>query len=381
MYQVLLVEDELLVRMGLKNSIPWNEFSMELSAMADNGVTAFELFQKLRPDVVVTDIRMEGMDGCQLIEKIRELDQECAIVVISCLDDFETLRRMMPFQIIDYILKSSMNMEEIYRVLRETRDYLTKIGRIADRSFQKGKSLNQRLADHLRSGAPSPAWKEEREIKEMLVFELSKEDQSKINELAMSFIYELVQRQIPGGILVELENKSFCLFVPEAEGDALEGETKQLARSINGFLGVQFCISLSRRIDKETLSEWYHRQKHEIIEEKSEEKQWDELIRKAVVYMRKHHGEVLQLTDISGVVGVSNSYFSYLFKKETGSNYVEFLNHIRLEEVLKDLCADNQKISCIAKKHGFNNQQYFWRYFKKNMGVSPAKWRQQNRWK
>ena len=67
MYQVLFAEDELLVRLGLQNSIPWENYDMELTAQADNGITAFELFQKLRPDVVLTDIRMEGMDGYELI--------------------------------------------------------------------------------------------------------------------------------------------------------------------------------------------------------------------------------------------------------------------------------------------------------------------------
>ena len=61
-YQVLFAEDELLVRLGLQNSIPWENYDMELTAQADNGITAFELFQKLRPDVVLTDIRMDGMD-------------------------------------------------------------------------------------------------------------------------------------------------------------------------------------------------------------------------------------------------------------------------------------------------------------------------------
>ena len=104
-YQVLFAEDELLVRLGLQNSIPWENYDMELTAQADNGITAFELFQKLRPDVVLTDIRMEGMDGYELIEKIREIDEECAIIVISCLDDFETLRKMIPYKIIGYIRK------------------------------------------------------------------------------------------------------------------------------------------------------------------------------------------------------------------------------------------------------------------------------------
>ena len=66
MYKVLFAEDELLVRIGLQNAIKWSDYSMELVAQADDGGQAFELFQKIRPDVVITDIRMDVMDGHEL---------------------------------------------------------------------------------------------------------------------------------------------------------------------------------------------------------------------------------------------------------------------------------------------------------------------------
>lgn len=55
------------------------------------------------------------------------------------------------------------------------------------------------------------------------------------------------------------------------------------------------------------------------------------------------------------------------------------MNEIRLEEVLKDLKNTDDKVAIVAENHGFHNQEYFSRYFKKVMGISPAKWRQQNR--
>lgn len=65
--------------------------------------------------------------------------------------------------------------------------------------------------------------------------------------------------------------------------------------------------------------------------------------------------------------------------KKTYIIYIEFLNEIRLEEVLKDLKNTDDKVAIVAENHGFHNQEYFSRYFKKVMGISPAKWRQQNR--
>lgn len=87
----------------------------------------------------------------------------------------------------------------------------------------------------------------------------------------------------------------------------------------------------------------------------------------------------LGLGEISGYLGISPSYFSHLFKKETGKTYVEYLNELRLHKVLEELKNSNMKLSVIAERNGFNNLEYFSRFFKKHMGVSPAKWRQQNR--
>ncbi len=379
MYRVLFAEDELLVRLGLQNSIPWEEFSMELVALADNGATAFKLFKECHPDVVITDIRMDGMDGCELIRRIREIDGECAIVVISCLDDFETLRKMISYQIIGYILKAGMQMEEVHSVLREVKEYLVRIGRTGrEPEKANAEGMGSSNVYRLLKDSGAPVWDEGQRMREMLIFEPDREEEDKVSGLAMKFIYELVQRQAPDAEPAELEEKSFCLFWPEGAGE-VEEQAGRLIHSIHGFLGVKFHRKKGSRKGTETLREWYFRLQREEDAEKPEEKQWDATIRKAVRYMREHHCKVLRLADISGVVGMSDSYFSYLFKKETGSNYVEFLNKIRLEEVLKELCVSDEKISFIAEAHGFHNQEYFWRYFKKNMGVSPAKWRQENR--
>lgn len=323
MYQVLFAEDELLVRLGLQNSISWGDFNMELSAQADNGITAYELYQKIRPDVVITDIRMEGMDGCELIRRIREQDQECAIIVISCLDDFEILRKMIPMKIIGYILKASMTIEEICKVLRETKEYLESIGRTGTRVQEEAESLEAVLSSYLLEGGSAPKWSEEQNIGQMLSFCLAKEDQEKINELAMKFVYELVQRHIPGGTLVETKNKSFCLFLPGKDTE-LDKKIERVNRSVEGFLGIRFRAGIEIRNKGESLREMYERLSGRMSEEKGDGEQWDKLIREAVSYMRLHHRETLGLGEISRVLGISPSYFSHIFKKKSNKNYINF---------------------------------------------------------
>ena len=97
-HNILIVDDEQLIRQGLRARIEYLGIDVDEIFEAENGLMALRLQEEHPIDVVITDIRMEGMDGCELIEKIREQDKDCAIIVISCLDNFEILRKMIPYK-------------------------------------------------------------------------------------------------------------------------------------------------------------------------------------------------------------------------------------------------------------------------------------------
>ena len=377
MYQVLFAEDELLVRLGLQNSIDWKAYDMELAAQADNGLQAYELFQKVRPDVVITDIRMEGMDGCELIEKIRQQDKECAIIVISCLDDFEILRRMIPYKIIGYILKASMTMDEVNEVLKKSTEYLKKIGREGKKTDPEKRSPEKELEKYLLGGSQKTGIPDQKKIENLLVFSLKEEDQEKINGIAMEFVYDLVRRQLNKALIVKTGEKEFCVFSEKMQKNP-EDMISRVNHSVEEFLGVRFRVQKGMRKEGEDPKEFYLRVK-EKQPGAGENGSYDQIIMDAFGYMQEHYQESLSLTDISSVLGISSSYFSHLFKKQTGKNYVEYLNEIRLKAVMEDLKNSDFKIAVIAEKNGFHNFEYFSRFFKKATGLSPVKWRQENR--
>ena len=377
MYQVLFAEDELLVRLGLQNSIDWKAYDMELAAQADNGLQAYELFQKVRPDVVITDIRMEGMDGCELIEKIRQQDKECAIIVISCLDDFEILRRMIPYKIIGYILKASMTMDEVNEVLKKSTEYLKKIGREGKKTDPEKRSPEKELEKYLLGGSQKTGIPDQKKIENLLVFSLKEEDQEKINGLAIEFVYDLLRRQLNEALIVKTGEKEFCVFSEKMQKNP-EDMISRVNHSVEEFLGVRFRVQKGMRKEGEDPKEFYLRVK-EKQPGAGENGSYDQIIMDAFGYMQEHYQESLSLTDISSVLGISSSYFSHLFKKQTGKNYVEYLNEIRLKAVMEDLKNSDFKIAVIAEKNGFHNFEYFSRFFKKATGLSPVKWRQENR--
>ena len=378
MYKVLFAEDELLVRLGLQNSIPWSKYEMEVAALVDNGMEAYRLFEEIHPDILITDLRMEGMDGLELVKRVREIDKECAIVVISCLNDFETLRKLIPYNINAYVLKASISIDEVCNVLEQTKEYLISIGRTAKKVIPDLEKPEDIISKYLLGDAVISLEDDFEIFEHLLLFSLEEENKDKINKLAMDFIYELVNRQIPGEMLVPLKDKEFCVFYRSTE-KKMDERIKRINNSIGDFLGVRFKITHSSRRKAENLKDWFDRAYVQQYEINIDENSGKALIQKSIEYMQEHFRESLTLTDISRTIGLSVSYFSYLFKQETGKNYIEYLNEIRLLATMKDLMNTDEKVVVVAQKNGFQNLEYFSRYFKKQTGESPARWRKLNR--
>ncbi|QNK57040.1 response regulator [Paenibacillus sp. PAMC21692] len=122
MYKVIIVEDEMLVRIGLRSSVDWSKFNMMVAADLSDGQAAWNYcLNEGFPDLIITDIKMPKMDGMELITKVRKDNKETRIVVLSCLEEFELVRKAMSLGVSNYILKLTMTEEEIGTVLGAVR--------------------------------------------------------------------------------------------------------------------------------------------------------------------------------------------------------------------------------------------------------------------
>lgn len=103
--KVFLVEDESVVREGLRDNIPWQQFGYQFVGEAGDGEMALPLIRKSRPDVLITDIKMPFMDGLTLSHIVGQEFPEMKIIIISGYDDFEYARQAIREGVEQYLLK------------------------------------------------------------------------------------------------------------------------------------------------------------------------------------------------------------------------------------------------------------------------------------
>lgn len=117
MYRVMIVEDEMFVRIGMEHSIEWGHYEMEVVATASDGVTAYELYEKVKPHLVITDIKMPKMDGIELITKIREQDKMVKFIILTCMEDFKTAKSALDNAVSFYFVKADMHMMDMEKAV------------------------------------------------------------------------------------------------------------------------------------------------------------------------------------------------------------------------------------------------------------------------
>ena len=109
--KVFLVEDETVIREGLRDRIPWDQFGYRFVGEAADGEMALPLIRKTRPDVLITDIKMPFMDGLSLSKIVSKEFPRMKIIIVSGYDDFEYARQAIEVGVDQYLLKPVTRMK------------------------------------------------------------------------------------------------------------------------------------------------------------------------------------------------------------------------------------------------------------------------------
>lgn len=120
MIKVLIVDDERLVRIGVRSSIRWEEYGFTVVGEACNGEEALAKIEALHPHIILTDIRMPKMNGIELLKALEKQGHDMEIIIMSCYNEFDLVRSAMQYGASDYLLKLSMPDDELLEVLKRS---------------------------------------------------------------------------------------------------------------------------------------------------------------------------------------------------------------------------------------------------------------------
>jgi two-component system response regulator YesN len=117
--KVIIVDDEVLVRAGMRIVIPWEAVGFEIAGEATSAEEGIALARRIRPELMLVDISMPGMNGLDMIKILQEELPACDFIILTCHSEVGYLTQAIKLGVRDYILKDSLKPEEIIQTLRK----------------------------------------------------------------------------------------------------------------------------------------------------------------------------------------------------------------------------------------------------------------------
>lgn len=386
MYNILIVDDEPIVKIALRSILPWEEYGFFICGTAGNGLEALSLIEKQHPDVIITDLKMPGMDGLELIRTLKEKNYPGEILVLSNYEDFDSVRSALLLGAADYLLKIKIQADTLLACLNKTTEKLQK--KAGEKSPVPEETIsenrNRLLLSFFQGDSSLTSFiQENRETKLgfmekscaicYVTFEkfLSNDAFSISANLLRDMILDAVQGALQPYILV-LNDYSALVVFSQRELTVSQIKVEQLVKKLyNRFTMYQsfapdmpYQENLKNYEEARKIYQSFHQN----------EGHYKNDVAKTIAYIEENYMHRLTLASISANVNLSSSYLCRVFKSEVGISITSYLNNLRIRKaatLIKEQALSLKEISAMV---GIDDQLYFSRLFKKCMGISPSEY-------
>ncbi len=401
MVKLFLVEDEIVMREGIRRRIDWESEGIEFVGEASDGELAYPLILEKRPDIVITDIKMPFMDGLQLSELIRKELPDTKIIILSGYDEFSYAKEAIKLGVTEYLLKPiapQALIESIRGVIekiekeREEKQRLS--GQSGENDYEKKEmealELFSELAKHILE-------KPEKEAKDKSEEGEKDDDKGYVDVTSAEGVsgkeLENFLRTGSADMAEDLINSIFdaigdqnsksLIFLNYITMDmyfTMMRFLKEIGESgapVNESLGDinEIIRNMTKASDAKAYLTDCLRQVIDLRDNGSAKK-YGKILRDAVSYIDEHYSdEDISLNTLAEYTNVSPNHFSSIFSQEMGITFIEYLINKRMEKAKELLMTTDKKSFEIAYAVGYKDPHYFSYTFKKTTGMTTKEYR------
>lgn len=374
MCNLLIAEDEKSLREKVTGNVDWEGLDYKLF-VAKDGEEALEIIKREPIDILVTDIRMPGMDGLELTERAKSINDQLKVIIISGHAEFELAQSSIRLGVEDYLLKPfrtkrlldvvektrtkiaaerermehQRRQEELARqnLERRIRDVFGWLASARSLFRQAQAPIRHRLGEVLRTGTHSELEAEIASLQRALEENASNPDNLLIilGDIVFSTLsaLEALDLDVQQGIEV------MSRLLPGEPQDQLA----ELQRWVEGFLvEINDLIRARRQGGAE------------------------QLIATVKAYVDEHYRSRISLGMLAEELNMSPSQLSKLFHEYVGETFSDYVNRLKGQKAKELLKGTDQRIYEIADYLGFSDAYYFSAWFKRIVGVSPTEYRE-----
>lgn len=356
-FTAVLIDDESWTRDVLKHIGNWDKLGIDIIAEAADGLYGLEIIKKLKPDIILTDVKMPNMDGLELAKFLNDENYKAKILFISGYDDYNLVRTAFQLNANDYLLKPVKPDElnkQLFRCVEEL-------------SHERKNKSNDEL--YLERVTREP-WIADYEKQRIYLYESLRAKNPLQIESKIKQIYELIEKNAGE---TEIRETMIYLYFD------LHGVLRKVLAESGFSYGELFSViegafvfgsDTSFLEIMEYMKNLYLDSIERMKQLKRERGKID--IQEIRKYIDKNYRENFTLEEVADKFYISREYLSKMFKNETGTGFQGYMTSLKMKKAKELLIEEKMAIKDIADYLGYKETGHFYKVFKKFYDITPG---------
>ncbi len=341
--KILIVDDEGIIVEALAAIVRASDLAFEAVLEAYDAKTALTLIEDERPQIILTDIRMPGMTGIELVRRLHQEGNPAKVIILSAYREFDYAQQALAHGACDYLVKP-ISKEKLLDAIRKAIKLINGQREAAQRSSQyyglrkQAEPMLGQLEEQIRLGLSDKV------------------------ELTLDALFAWINEACPDdpGIASDIGVQAMDTIGAVLRRAGLDaGEPVHRAPPLQMQTDLKaVAVMAAKRIEGTYKGDHYN------------------VLTKAKRFCRENLASDLTLESVAGCVGMNKSYFASIFKKETGQTFWDFLTGLRVATAKELLETTDLKAYAVGETVGYKNPSHFGRIFKELVGVTPAEYKE-----